>query len=53
VLEEQFGMHCKDMPSTSSTFQQPDTEDGGKSYVGPPEKGKSTAAQLVSAIETR
>jgi peptidoglycan/LPS O-acetylase OafA/YrhL len=23
------------------------------SYVGPPEKGKSTAAQLVSAIETR
>ena len=33
VLEEQFGMHCKDIPSTSSTFQQPDTEDGGKSYV--------------------
>jgi len=33
VLEEQFGMHCKGMPSTSSTFQQPDTEDGGKSYV--------------------
>jgi hypothetical protein len=23
------------------------------SFVGPPEKGKSTAAQLVSAIETR
>jgi hypothetical protein len=22
-------------------------------YIGPPEKGKSTAAQLVSAIETR
>jgi predicted ATPase with chaperone activity len=22
-------------------------------YLGPPEKGKSTAAQLVSAIETR
>jgi IS5 family transposase len=25
----------------------------GCAYLGPPEKGKSTAAQLVSAIETR
>jgi hypothetical protein len=25
----------------------------GLRYMGPPEKGKSTAAQLVSAIETR
>jgi len=33
VLEQKCGLHCKDMPSAFSTFQQPDTEDGGKTYV--------------------